>query len=179
MNKLDLLKKLKALANDKRGNQNERDTAEKQLQALMDKYNITDQDLDVQEEKCFEFYFKEEWEHKLICQTMYKLFPNKPVYKQPRKKRYLYAYMTDAEKIEFEIYYPAYKESFKKEFSLFYSAFLAKNHIFPDKPPKNDDAEDVSDKYSRGDLLRISMMAEGIETTRVHKQIGDGNNGTN
>lgn len=177
MNKLELIKKLKALADDTRGNQNERESAEKQLQNLMDKYGITDEDLDIQEEKYREFYFVEEWEHKLICQTIYKLFPNKPVYKQRGKKRYIYAYMTDAEKIEFEIYYPAYKESFKKEFDLFYYAFLSKNRIFPEKPPENNEAANADDKFSRGDMIRIGMMAQGIESTRVHKQIGDGNNG--
>ena len=48
MNKLDLLKKLKSLANDVRGNENERQSAEEQLNKLMQKYNITEEDLEIE-----------------------------------------------------------------------------------------------------------------------------------
>ena len=60
MNKLDLLKKLKALANDNRGNDNERESAEKQLNKLMEKYNITEEDIGTEEVKRRDLYFKTE-----------------------------------------------------------------------------------------------------------------------
>lgn len=175
----EIMKKLKAIADDTRGNDNERAVAQNQLRRLMEKYHLSEEDLEVEEQFYYPLYFREEWEHKLICQTLYKIVPDRPVYKNSNKRNWMYTYLTNAEKLEFELYYPAYKASFKKEFELFYSAFLSKNHIFPDKKPDNDEATNVEDKYSRGDLLRISMMAQGIETARVHKQIGDGNNGEN
>ena len=177
--KSEIIKKLKAIADDTRGNDNERMSAQKQLEKLMKKYNLTDEDLEKEEQFYYPLYFREEWEHKLICQTLYKLVPDRPIYKESNKRNWLYTYLTNAEKIEFEMYYNAYKNSFKKEFDLFYYAFLSKNRIFPDKPVEESTDEDKPSKYSRGDLLRIGMMAEGIESARVHKEIGDGNDGKN
>lgn len=179
MDKLELLKKLKALATDNRGNSNERESAEQRLNELMTKYGITNDDIELEIRKRRDFYFRELWEHKLICQTLYKIVPEASVYRYKNKRNWLHCELTDAEYLEFEMYYPAYKASFQKEFDLFYSAFVAKNNIYPKDTPKQTDATDIKNKYSRGELMRISMMAEGIESTRVHRQIGDGNNGTN
>lgn len=166
--KLDLLKKLKTLADDTRGNEYERQTAEEQLNKLMKQYNVTEEDLEIDVRKKREFYFKNDWEHKLICQTIYKLFPEMDIYRTRGKKNWIWTEMTDAEYIEFEVHYCAYKVSFQKEFEIFYYAFLSKNKIFPNKPPENK-APNAEDTMSRGDLIRASMMAQGIESAKVRR----------
>lgn len=172
----NMLKKLKALADDTRGNENERAEAQNRLRRLMEKHGITEEDLEIEVRKKRNFYFKDDWEHKLICQTIYKLFPEMDIYRTQGKKNWIWAEMTDAEYIEFEMHYCAYKASFQKEFDIFYYAFLSKNRIFPDKPPE-DKAPNAEDKMSRGDLLRASMMAQGIESAQVRKLIGGNDNG--
>ena len=174
MNKLDLLKKLKALANDNRGNNNERESAEKQLNKLMEKYHITEEDIGIEEVKRRDLYFKTEWEQKLISQTLYKLFPGKPLYQQRNKRNWCFVELTDAEYLEFEMYYQAYKGSFQKEFELFYLAFVSTNDIYPENPPKSDESK--PDKFSRGDRMRAAMMAQGIQRTQVRRQLSDGKN---
>ena len=175
MNKLNLLKKLKALAEDTRGNENERQSAEEQLARLMTQYNITEEDLEIEKTERRNFYFKDDWEYRLICQTIYKLFPEMSIYRTRGKKNWIWTDMTDAEYLEFEMHYCAYKASFQKEFDIFYYAFLSKNRIFPDKPRET--AKDADDTMSRGDLIRASIMAEGIESATVRKLIGGNNNG--
>lgn len=164
--KLNLLKKLKTLADDTRGNENERQSAEEQLSKLMKQYNITEEDLEIEKVERRDFYFKDSWEHKLICQTIYKLFPEMNIYRTYGKKNWIWAEMTDAQYLEFEVHYCAYKASFQKEFDIFYYAFLSKNKIFPDKPVKESTNDNT---MSKGDLIRASMMAQGIESAQVRR----------
>lgn len=164
--KLELLKKLKSLANDTRGNEHERQSAEEHLNRLMDRYGITDEDLEVDVTERRQFYFKDEWERKLICQTIYKLFPEKDIYRTKGKKNWIWADMTDTEYIEFEMHYCAYKASFQKEFDLFYFGFLSKNKIFPDK---QSDENDSNNSMSANDIWRANMMAQTIEPAQVRR----------
>lgn len=166
MNRLELLKKLKTLADDTRGNEHERQSAEEQLNKLMIKYNISEDDLEIEQVKRRDFYFKDDWEHKLICQTIYKLFPNMDIYRTKGKKNWIWAEMTDAQYLEFEVHYCAYKVSFQKEFDIFYYAFLSKNRIFPDVQAKeSSDGNTMSER----DLIKASMMARGIETAEIRR----------
>lgn len=172
--KIELLQKLNSRVKDLRGNENERLVAEKQLDILMKKYGITEEDLGTLDKKRRNIYFKSEWELKLIHQTLYMLFGDISIYKNSKKRNWLWVELTDAEYIEWDMTYSAYKGSFQKELDIFYLAFINKNRIFP----PDDKAIEPSgpDKYSRGDRMRAAMMAEGIEFTRVRRQIGDGKN---
>lgn len=175
MDKDILLKKLKTLIDDNRANKNEKDNAEKLLNEIMQKYNITDVDIKTDLEKRRDFYFNQDWEHRLICQTMYKLFPDKQIFRKRKKRNWIWCEMTDAEYLEFEMHYCAYKASFQKEFEIFYYAFISKNHIFS-KNAKTVDVDDDNSGMSRGDLIRAGMMAQGIESTTIRRLIGDGEN---
>lgn len=175
--KLELLQKLQARMKDLRGNENERLVAEKQLNILMKKYGITEEDLGTEERKRRDFYFGNEWEHKLICQVLYTIKgSNNPIYQSLHKRNWIWAELTDAEYIEFETLYPAYKASFQKELNIFYLAFVNKNNIFPANDKINNKESNVPSKYSRGERMRAAMMAEGIEFTNVRRQIGNGKN---
>ena len=174
--KIQLLKKLQNRMKDLRGNENERLVAEKQLDILMKKYGITEEDLGTDERKRRDFYFGNEWENKLICQVLYTIKgDNNPIYQSRHKRNWIWAELTDAEYIEFETLYPAYKQSFKKELDIFYLAFVNKNHIFPpDSIAKQKNSS--SDRFSRADRMRAAMMSEGIEFTNVRRQLEDGKN---
>lgn len=173
MNKTDLLKKLKALATDERGNENERKLAEERLNELMIKYHIDPEEIDMDILVRRDFYYKEEWEIKLIGQTMYKLFPDKSIYKNKSKRNWVWCEMTDAEYLEFEMHYCAYKASFEHEWKLFFTAFISKNNIYPVNPPKSDNAK--PDTMSRGDRIRAAMMAQGIESAQVRRLLNEQN----
>ena len=138
----------------------------------MQKYNITEEDLEIEKTERRNFYFKNEWEHRLICQTIYKLWPEMTIYRQYGKKNWIWAEMTDAQYLEFEVHYCAYKASFQKEFDIFYYAFLSKNRIFPDKPAKNNSNDGG---MSESDLIRASMMAKGIESAKIRRLLNGEN----
>lgn len=172
--KLELLNKLKALANDTRGNENERQTAEKQLEILMKKYKITEEDLGKVERKERKIWHYWDWEYRLVNQVCYKLFPNFDRWSYRRDKHHTYIELTDAEWIEFEYVYNIYKKDFEKELDLFFIAFIQKNHIFPELD-KDPEVPTIQDKYTKGELLRIGMMAQGIEHSQIRKALGEEN----
>ena len=173
MNKTDLLKKLKALANDERGNINERKLAEERLNELLIKYNIDPEDINTENLVRRDFYFREDWERKLLGQTLYMLFPEKDFWKNTKKRNWIWCEMTDAEYLEFETHYCAYKASYQHEQELFFTAFISKNKIFPpdEKVPENKRAPES--KMSRGDRLRAAMMMDGIQSTTVRRLLNE------
>ena len=177
MNKTELLKKLKALSEDKRGNENERKRAEEQLNRLLIKYNIDPESINTEKLVRRNLWFKDEWENRLLHQVVYKICGNRNMYKQNGKRNWIWCEMTDAEFIQFEMEYPTYKAAMKKEMDVFYLAFIQKNRIFPPDTlvkPKDTD-EDASPHYSRGDRIRAAMMMEGIEFTQIRRQLNEQN----
>ena len=57
------------------------------------------------------------------------------------------------------------------------AAFIQKNRIYPDKPPTDEELEEYEKNMTpeeKGRRIRASIMAEGIEFTRIRKSIGDG-----
>lgn len=179
MNKTELLKKLKALSKDERGNENERKRAEEQLNKLLIKYNINPESINTENLVRRDFYFKDEYEDKLIHQCIYKICGNRSIYKQYTKRNWIWCEMTDAEYLQFELEYPAYKAAWHKEVDIFYLAFINKNRIFPPDnlvPPKDEDEDVQPSRYTRGDRMRAAMMAEGIEFTQIRRQLSNGEN---
>lgn len=175
MNKEDILKKLKALSEDTRGNEFERKIAEERLNELIKKYHIDPESINTENLVRRDFYFKEEWERRLIGQTMYMLFPHKDMYKHSRKRNWIWCEMTDAEYLEFETHYCAYKASFEHEWQLFFTAFISKNGIFPPEDKIPEDKRAPERKMSRSDRMRAAMMMEGIESARVRRLLNEQN----
>ena len=178
MNKEELLKKLKALSEDTRGNENERKRAEERLNELLIKYNIDPESINTEKLVRRDLYYKDEMESNLLHQVIYKICGNRQIYRQTRKRNWIWCDMTDAEFIQFEMEYPTYKAAWHKELDIFYLAFIQKNRIFPPEtlvPPKENADEAVPSKYSRTDRIRAAMMAEGIEFTKIRRQLNEQN----
>jgi len=171
MNKVDLLKKLNALAMDSRGNENERRLAEERLNYLIKKYDIDPESINMENLVRRDIYFKDTWELKLIGQTIYKLMPGRGLYKAHNKKHWVFCEMTDAEYLEFEMYYCAYKAAFSNELELFIRAFIAKNDIYPKEIVETDNADKT--ELSRADKMKIAMMAQGIERANIRRLLNE------
>lgn len=177
MDKTELLKKLKALSEDTRGNENERKRAEEQLNRLLIKYNIDPQSINTEKLVRRDLYYKNDLEKKLLHQVVYKICGDRPMYMSRRKRNWIWCEMTDAEFLQFEMEYPVYKNAMNKELDIFYLAFIQKNRIFPPDnlvPPKETD-EETTPQYSRGDRIRAAMMAEGMEFTNIRRQLNEQN----
>ena len=78
---------------------------------------------------------------------------------------------TAAERLEIEFSFEFYNAALKKELDRFYSAFLNKNHIFPENAI--DEVPDVGE-IDLEEAQRLSMMMAGMEEHTRRKALGSG-----
>ncbi len=166
--KLDILKKLKALAD--RGILGEKENAELCLKKLMKKYNINDEQLESTVRKRRYIKYKFDYECRLISQILYSMIPELPSYiPKDRRRSYIIVDLSESEYIEFSYLYSIYKADFYKELDYFYSSFVGKNSIYPKETPKDLPKEK---ELTMDEKMKLSSYAEGIDRSKVRKSIG-------
>lgn len=157
------LGRVKALAD--RGVDGERENAEALLNRLMQKYGISEDDIEDVSERNYFIRYHNLWERKLIVQIAYKHLGSGHccgtvgTYSgRPHKK--ICVSCTPAQYIEIEADFEFYKTAWEEELAVFYSAFISKNDIFP--PPElasTDDAEEIDLER----LEKVKAMMLGID----------------
>ena len=131
--KKQLLNKLKALA--ERGVGGEKETAQRKLQELMEKYEIDENDLSDDKKEKYQFKYKNEFEKKLIKQIAYRTFKKEwsermYTYSRGRGKRSIMLIeCTKAEEIQLRIEYEFYKDLWKEEAEFLFNVFIQKHRI--------------------------------------------------
>lgn len=170
---LQKVKKIQALA--ERGDRGEKESAAALLERLMKQYGITESELSEDRRERAWFRFKTPLERKLLNQVIYTVtgriayscvgrYTNRP-------RKMLGIDCTAAERLEIEISFEFYNAALEKELARFYSAFLNKNHIFPEKAI--DDIPDTGE-IDLEEAQRLSMMMAGMEEHTRRKALGSG-----
>lgn len=170
---LELAKKLKALAD--KGVAGEKLNAEKMLSEFMKKHNLTIEEIEGEAEG--EYFFKLEKEdvmlwRQIVANVNYKIpkygeFPKTHIKKYYLGGNYLIK-CTAAEFVEIESKFNFYKNLYKQELEVFYSAFIHANSLYSSRPAKDGEDWD-SDEYEK--QVRIVQMAQRIKKGQFHKQI--------
>lgn len=169
--KLDLLKKLRELA--ERGVGGEKEGAQKTLERLMKKYNIQEADLSEDVEEDHDFRYRNEYEKLLLRQLFYKIVP------EYKKKAYTYrcgrgsrttlgVSCTKAQALQIQIEYDFYRALWKEEVDFFMDAFIQKHRIF--REPTEGGGTDEG-KMSKEELLRIFAMMKGMQDKSIKPMI--------
>lgn len=170
---LQKVKKIQALA--ERGDRGEKESAAALLERLMKQYGITESELSEDRRERAWFRFKTPLERKLLNQVIYTVtgriayscvgrYTNRP-------RKMLGIDCTAAERLEIEISFEFYNAALEKELARFYSAFLNKNHIFPEKAI--DEIPDTGE-IDLEEAQRLSMMMAGMEEHTRRKALGSG-----
>lgn len=145
--KKQLLNKLKALA--ERGVGGEKETAQRKLQELMEKYEIDENDLSDDKKEKYQFKYKNEFEKKLIKQIAYRTFKKEwsermYTYSRGRGKRSIILIeCTKAEEIQLRIEYEFYKDLWKEEAEFLFNVFIQKHRIFDPEGSCKKDGENL------------------------------------
>ena len=157
--KKQLLNKLKALA--ERGVGGEKETAQRKLQELMEKYEIDENDLSDDKKEKYQFKYKNEFEKKLIKQIAYRTFKKEwsermYTYSRGRGKRSIMLIeCTKAEEIQLE------------EAEFLFNVFIQKHRIFdPEGSCKKDHY-----RMKEQDLKRMSMMEMLLQDKTMTKML--------
>lgn len=159
MDKAALLKKMRALA--ERGVGGEADNAEEILRRLMEKYGVSEDELDEEERRRHDFEYHGKEQEKLLRQVVYKVtggYAYNLVYRASGRKvkTRLGADCTAAEKVEIEFLFDFYTRLWERERDAFLSAFIQKHRIFTIR----DDIE--PQEVSREELLKMQALMLGM-----------------
>lgn len=159
MDKAALLKKIRALA--ERGVGGEADNAEEILRRLMEKYGVSEDELDEVERRRHDFEYHGKEQETLLRQVVYKVtggYAYNLVYRASgrRVKTRLGADCTAAEKVEIEFLFDFYTRLWERERAAFLSAFIQKHRIFAIR----DDIE--PQEVSREELLKMQALMLGM-----------------
>lgn len=157
--KIDLLKKLKNLA--EQGVGGEKETAQKKLKQLMQKYNVEEEELSDDTEGKYEFTFHGEFERRLLLQVGYKILG-----KKIKKKMYEYKKgigkrttriieCTKAEALQIRIEHEFYCDLWKEEQDFFFECFIQKHRIFTED---NEEKTGKNRKMTREELIRMGAV---------------------
>lgn len=166
-NKKEILLKLKRLA--ERGINGEKENAEKLLNKMMKKYEISEEELDQEEEKIVYITLKNKAEKKICNQILYAYFNDASLWQKYRHRTTYYVKLTAAQEIEFKYMLSIYLNDFYKQQEIFINAFIQKNRIFPVNGPVVDIMTLPSEQ--KGKAIKAAFMAEGIEKTQIRKSL--------
>lgn len=159
MDKAALLKKIRAIA--ERGVGGEAENAEEILRRLMEKYGVSEDELDEAERRRHDFEYHGKEQETLLRQVVYKVtggYAYNLVYRASgrRVKTRLGADCTAAEKVEIEFLFDFYTRLWERERAAFLSAFIQKHRIFAIR----DDIE--PQEVSREELLKMQALMLGM-----------------
>lgn len=171
---IDLLKKLKALAD--RGVGGEKENAQQMLQRLMDKHGISLEDIEGEVKRRRDFFISDE-QMKFFKQVVGSVVGREYVYKSRRgdrrKKKLIALDLTDADYIEIDAKFDFFWKAWEKDVLLFYKAFVQKNHLYS-KPNDDEKEEDDDREYTaeeKAEFFRMAQMMAGMEKHNFQKQL--------
>ena len=167
MSKIELLEKIKKLA--EQGYGGEAENAAALLSRLMKKYNITENELNSDKPTDCRFRYSGKWERRLLSQIIYAT-TGRPTYRvyNPHTTRpinVLVACCTKAQEIEIKASYDFYNYYLKKDMEIFYEAFIASNDIYW----KGEDIKEIANREIDLDRqAKVLLMARSIERHERH-----------
>ncbi|MFA7205323.1 MAG: hypothetical protein WC102_03235 [Saccharofermentanales bacterium] len=170
---IDKILKVKALAD--RGNGGEKLNAQAFIEALMQKYDVTEDELEYQTELklvWFRYSSKYPMSRKLLLQVSYSVVGADRNLYRPGKGNKIGVECTKAEAIEIEAKFGFYKALMNKELNYFLLAFFNKHSIFP--PSKEDlikDEEEAKKKRDEIDLEKLMSVMQGMDDASYRKQL--------
>lgn len=164
---IQLLRKIAALA--ERGVGGEKDTAQKKLAKLMQKYGVSDADLEGDEVDYHEFRYSGENERQILRQIFYQINHDREVryIRAGRGSRStLFFVCTEAEAVEARVKFEFYRELWKDEVGFLLKCFIQKHELFrrdPDAPIGRLDPETE---------FRMCQMINGMQDRTFARAIG-------
>lgn len=171
MNKRELFKKLKALA--EQGVGGEKENAQELLKRFMRKYNVSEDEIDDDILIAYEKKVKNEYDLKLFAQVFYKITGDGSIYtytstRTGRRLKNLLGYKcTAAQNIEIEFLFDFYNRLFYKEVDFMLTAFVQKHKLFGVPSEENTDNE----KIDYDELCRLLEMMNALSDETPQLQI--------
>ena len=169
--KIDLINKLKRLTHS--NNIHEAESAQKKLDYIIKKYNISDEELEESDIKKYSFWYHDPMQRKILVQVAYKVLGSLigKIYSytgRRGKKIELLVHCTYEQYLEISIQYDFYKELFQEELDVFITAFVMKHNIYPEQSESfrsiNELSDEEFDRYKTQGMKNESLPHKMIES---------------
>jgi hypothetical protein len=179
---LDLLRKLKALAD--KGEGGEKENAKRMLYAAMEKHGISMEDID-DEHATGKWYKVPTDMVPLFFQVVRTVVRIKTYYSRKNERgkfRSIEIEVTPSQHVEIEAKFHFYAQAYKKEMErfkkeqkerekLFFKAFIHRNDIFPESQPEEETEKPKSNPISPAELKKIIDMMDDMDQHHYLKQL--------
>ena len=171
-----LIKKIQALA--ERGVGGEKETAQRKLRALMEKYGIESLELDEERVQEHEFHYAGPIERKILIQIIYKVLKEADLLREsvfsykygPGSRSTKIVHCTEAQAIEIRIQFDFYKDLWKEEQDLLLDAFIQHHRLFGNGSAE--ERELTPEELER--LRRMAMMEGGLQEKSIRPLLEGG-----
>lgn len=158
----ELAKKLKALADQGIGG--EKVNAEQKLKELIEKHNLSEDDLGEASEHRFDFK-KEQKKlfNQICCHVLGKEIKTYSL--KSERHTMLVAECTNLQAIEIESLFSFYYAEYERQLETFYRAFVYKNNLLPSDAMPTDDLEELAK------IEEANKLMQGMDKSHFLKQI--------
>lgn len=177
--KEELLQKIKGVQTlAERGADGEREAAQAMLAHLMEKYGLSESDIESEQVEIAWFRYHDELERRILGQIIFMVTGKTACgcvgADSNRKRKKLGTECTAAERLEIEANYVFFYAAAKKELEAFLYAFYSKNRLFPspDKVPVKEWPEMTEEE--KMEAMKASFMMQGMERHTLRKSLGSG-----
>jgi len=140
----------------KRGVDGEQSAAQKRLDTLLEKYNITLEDILSEEKKEYRFKKGHHHDKSILFQCLAK-FTTQDTYTKYHRKGYIDVELTKVEYLDLSEALEFYKKLYRKEIKTFLSAFIYKHNIFG---PVDENAKEEKKRKKKKDDIDIYQMIQ-------------------
>lgn len=158
------MRKLLALA--ERGVGGEKETAQRMLEKMMEKYKVSFEDLEVETVSTYWWNYDNQFEKKILFQTYGKITDSSTIeyYKGDRKCGFE---LTPSQYIEMDMHYTILRRDLKKHIERAVTAFIYANELFSSKVSKSREYTD----NELNEIWEMLRMANSITPSKVNKSL--------
>ena len=155
------MQKLLALA--ERGIDGEKRNAEKILEKLLKKHNMTIADIDKEQQAFYWISYTNRFERKLISQIIYAVLgKDRDTFINKYKPHKVGVNVTPMEKIELAMLCDLYRRALREELALCYDSFVQVNNIYPENIESRIPAS-LTDKERIKKILDRAMIMDRVQ----------------
>ena len=148
--------------------QGERDNARKLYYELLEKYELTEDDIVDQGEELYQFHCANKWEKRLLFQIEYKVTgKGGGSYYHDRSNKRISIMLTKIDYQEINLLYSIYRKELPGIMEKAYYAFIMANNIYPGN---GKDVKDLTEEEIK-ELQEIMRMSLGIEPTFIPRAL--------
>lgn len=162
-----LIRKLAALNElAQRGEGGEQVNAARMLQKLLDKYDMTLDDIESEEVLLYHWNYNNKQEATLLIHVVAKATNQSSVTYHKGDRKYFF-HLTPSQYLEVDLMYAEYKRALKRHLERAFNAFIQANDIYGGEAS----SDTVLSEEEIAEWLMTRKMANDIEPTQIRKQL--------